>query len=209
MMTERPILFSAPMVRALLAGTKTQTRRIVKPQPDFMPDHGYRVGDALCCNGKPVMCPYGHPGNRLWVRETHVIVGPGSIGYGKIIDGQIARYRATEPDLSIVGGWSPSIYMPRWASRILLEIVAVRVKRLQDISEADAEAEGIETVLVSESDFRYVDYLRAGKRDIGDKEATCGSAVHSYATLWESINGRDSWAANPWVWVIEFKRVAP
>ena len=116
-------------------------------------------------------------------------------------------YRATENVDRLAERWRPSIHMPRWASRITLEITSVRVERLQDISEADAKAEGIETVRVSESDFRYLDYLRAGQIDIGDKEATCGSAVKSYRTLWESINGPGSWEANPWVWVISFRMV--
>jgi len=95
--------------------------------------------------------------------------------------------------------------MPRWASRISLEITGVRVEKLQDISEADAEAEGIKSVRVAESQYRYVDYLRLGKMD--EKEATVGTAIKSYATLWEAINGAGSWDANPWVWVVEFKRV--
>ena len=176
-MKERPILFSAPMVRAILAGTKTQTRRVVKPQPASVP--GYREGDALNCNGKPVMCPHGHTGDRIWVREAHVIVGPGDIGYGITVDHPVARYRATEPDLFVVGGWRPSIHMPRWASRITLEITGIRVERLNDISDDDAIAEGMA------NDDAWYDYMR----------------------LWEQINGPGSWEANPWVWVISFKRI--
>lgn len=206
-MTERPILFSAPMVRALLAGTKTQTRRVMKDQPPHQPE--VWQGSLNRAMTQPVMaaawdaddgshqclCPYGVPGDRLWVREAWMPVAH---------DTQPYRYRATNP--SYAGKWRPSIHMPRVASRITLEIVSVHVEQLQGISDADAEAEGIETVSVSETDVRYVNYLRADRAQY-PKEATCGRAVHSYATLWESINGPCSWASNPWVWVVEFKRV--
>ena len=174
---ERPILFSGPMVRAILDGRKTQTRRIVKPQPAAAPS----VNKAQYWVG----CPYGGVGTRLWVRETWRSISSGTREGG-------FDYRANDPSASGVGftAWKPSIHMPRVASRITLEITAVRVERLKDISAEDAKAEGISNVF---------DAVFLGKaRSV---EAAC------YATLWESINGEGSWAVNPWVWVVEFKKV--
>ncbi len=209
-MKERPIIFSAPMVRAILAGAKTQTRRVMKPQfaadavpaemPATDPIGGWVVGghsgvwwcDAAANPDDARLCPYGQPGDRLWVREAWAI--PHSCDHLKpstitVIDGgrtllaqRRVYYEATEG----LGGLRkrPSIYMPRWASRITLEVTGVRVERLQDISEADARAEGI------------------SRADCPDWHATT-----DYRALWESINGPSSWAANPWVWVVEFKRL--
>lgn len=185
-MKERPILFNAPMVRAILSGQKTQTRRGAKPVKH--PDLGnlYYPG-ALVLEREPQhvierACPYGQPGDRLRVRETHSYAPDHDepAGCARVLyaaDGE--RY----------GKLHPSIHMPRWASRILLEIVSVRVERLQDISEADAEAEGI-------------DFLRR----VPDADETL-TAKELYECLWESINGAGSWNANPWVWAIEFKRI--
>jgi hypothetical protein len=207
--TDRPILFSAPMVQALLAGTKTQTRRVVTPQPpDWVSCYNERLVDAhFWCehdrdddsmrhwpsyeHGLP--CPYGAPGDRLWVRETW---GPCDGG---------ACYRASERDgvLPDGGRWHPSIHMPRWASRITLEVTDVRVERLQDISEADAIADGVKhsqrAVSPSKADPCWWDYLQ--------DEPNYRNARDSYASLWEKINGAGSWDANPWVWVIEFRRI--
>lgn len=198
-MTERPILFSAPMVRAILTGTKTQTRRVVKPQPDFLPDHGYRVGDALCCNGKPVMCPFGHPGgDRLWVREAW--------GTCSVFDDVAPRdlppfapmkYYADGKIVGATAGYGlilkarPSIHMPRRFSRINLEITAVSVERLQGISEADAVAEG---------------WMKRPEVS-ADPHVHADAARDWYSDLWEQINGPGSWDANPWVWCLTFKRV--
>jgi hypothetical protein len=185
-MKERSILFSGPMVRAILAGTKTQTRRGVKrldvragmPQPE---------NDSLLS----LCSPYGQPGDRLWVRETWAWFGcerlPCEVlyradGHTKLYDGY--------------GRWRPSIHMPRWASRILLEITDVRVERLCDISEADARAEGIK-----------VDECGHAIRE--EDHVAWGGARSAFADLWASINGPDSWAANPWVWVISFRRGEP
>lgn len=209
-MKERPILFNTAMVRALLAGTKTQTRRLVKPprnRPAFvLLDHGngwwpYQSDDGeseLCDDGMehPYTCPYGKPGDRLWVREAFsgphcmdatdecVAVRPSKWGEGSRIwywaDGNPTHGDWTRP--------RPSIHMPRWASRILLEVTAVRVERLQDISEADAMAEGV------------------GALPIETRHATPKA---DFQFLWESINGAGSWNANPFVWVVEFKRVRP
>lgn len=215
-MAERPILFSAPMVRAILEGRKTQTRRVVKPprghelvelrsheaDPRFSGKHndpmswGYPYFDdgAPALLGQwPELCPYGAPGDRLWVRETFCGNCDDSLVYRATVDAdtdwnseEIAETR-----------WRPSIHMPRWASRIDLEVTGVRVERLRDINETDAIAEGIQPFgdgngyHVDEGRFYY------------------GTASGSYCSLWESINGAGSWNANPWVWVVEFKRVRP
>jgi len=192
-MKERPILFSAPMVRAILDGSKTQTRRAVKRIINT--DLGDCIKDV---DGLPSRldfapqnwecCPYGQPGDRLWVRETHLPKASGTI------------YRADYSEFEaaglggMYGGWKPSIFCKREHSRILLEIVSVRVERLQEISEADAIAEGI-----------AVDEIGHAIRE--DDDIAWGSAKGAYAELWERINGSGSWDANPWVWVIEFKRV--
>lgn len=206
-MKERPLLFSAPMVRALLAGTKTQTRRIVKPQPPtykpraawFEPGvMGWAPPEVPSQDWHRVRCPYGQPGDRLWVRET----------FAKI-DGQTqpwieTDYRATYThgdrlgdSLGIKKRWTPAIHMPRAASRITLEVTGVRVERLQDISEADARAEG--SPCVDEVTGREVLFPDASK---------CGTFKLGYRSVWEAINGPGSWDVNPWVWVIEFRRAS-
>ncbi len=185
-MKERPILFSAPMVRALLAGTKTQTRRIIKPQhlAFFNQDAAAMLSDW---NERPL--PYGQPGDRLWVRETWHDASSSLHS--------CALYRADGIDLHW-GKWAPSIHMPRWASRITLEITSVRVERLQEISIEDAKAEGAwgpdDSIVQKVADYFGTDIFSANPRK-------------AFQMLWESINGPDSWAANPWVWAIEFKRV--
>lgn len=212
-MKERGILFSAPMVRALLAGTKTQTRRTVKIQPpagttDVMTyhhpdprDHFYAWDEAKkeLLEDWCAPCPYGQPGDRLWVRETFTATR----------DGKTVLYKAdpayTDMPRNELGRdwpWSPSIHMPRRASRITLEIISVRVERLQDISEADALAEGVARLNPAGTPF-YLDYLTS---DASADNYTCMEAADSYHTLWESINGAGSWAVNPWVWVVEFQR---
>ena len=209
-MTDRPILFGAPMVRALLAGTKTQTRRVVKPQPrtvDEKPRHlpnewGF-WGGSYPDHGSAVRCPYGAPGDRLWVRETWALVDdrskPATTRSGVL-------YRATDRrERSFSGSekWRPSIHMPRWASRITLEVTGVRVERLQDISEEDAKAEGAAHRIAPGGDLSAVfDALP------GEEAAPIGYQAH-FRDLWESINGAESWAADPWVWVVSFRRVTP
>ena len=179
-MKERPILFSAPMVRALLAGTKTQTRRVIKPRhlAFFNQDAAAMLNDW---NERPL--PYGQPGDRLWVRETF-----GFSGSGYIPD---IHFRATNPEAPILGRWHPSIHMRRIDSRITLEITSVRVERLQEISADDARAEGCPDKPVPGAEQASVDLL----------------AKLWYHDLWEQINGPASWDANPWVWAIEFRRV--
>lgn len=184
-MREKPILFSGPMVRAILEGSKTQTRRVCKldvrggmPQPEF---------DSLLR-----YCPYGQPGDRLWVRETCWLYGRwevkgvrknGKPSWRFVLIGKRVRFDkpGTDESMAYWGGgegwsWRPSIHMPRWASRITLEITGVRVERLGEISESDARAEGVQSVA-------------------------------EFKELWASINGPGSWEANPWVWVVEFRRI--
>ncbi len=206
-MSERPILFSAPMIRAILAGTKTQTRRAVKPQPEH-PDVGKWLmlmlddeGEDLYLHGgallpRAIRCPYGKAGDRLWVRETFMHA-PADYCWQASVSvpsrPAVTTYRADVPGNSGGQGWSPSMHMPRWASRITLEITGVRVERLQDISEADAMAEGV--VECSNGVFD------------GGGPAMGPTAQHAYFRLWESIYGPDSWAENPFVWRIAFQRV--
>lgn len=184
-MKERPILFSSPMVRALLDGSKTQTRRIVKCFQHFAPAEVEYIDCVKDCDGLPSrvdmieddLCPYGQIGDQLWVRETFFHI-PDFHGE------DCTWYRADAPNL-FAGSWKPSIFMRRAYSRIKLEITGVRVERLNDCSEADAVAEGIQPIF---------------------QEIGVVSAKDQYIGLWESINGDGSWAKNPWVWVIEFKR---
>lgn len=218
-MKERPILFSVPMVRAILDGSKTQTRRIVKGQP---PAGTVRVGlyhhqdprdHFWAWNGQQILdwakhCPYGQPGDRLWVRETSglrvVRDGAGGTGERRV-------YRASDPDAvyataacgrTIPIRWIPSIHMPRAASRIDLLVKSVRVERLQDINEADCWAEGIEQVDGMLDDLAICNMAKHMDLSFEDPAPT-------FAALWESINGAGSWQANPWVWVVEFERIKP
>lgn len=210
-MTERPILFSAPMVRAILAGTKTQTRRVVRKQ--FAPDavvaevaatspEGWQVSghsglwwdDAGACLDDAVRCPYGIPGDQLWVRETW-----GLHAYGddtdwikgsctaEDLEDQVITYRADWGPLQQCCHWRPSIHMPRAASRISLEITSVRVERLRDISDDDLACEGLQEVIDAGVDHD-------------------GTPRDAWRALWSTINGHASWDANPWVWVVEFTR---
>lgn len=214
-MTERPILFNGAMVRALLDGRKTQTRRIVKPQfpIDAVPTEmcavtsegwqtsghsGFWCDDCDPNDEARVRCEFGVPGDRLWVRETFCR-----------IDGQTqpsieTDYRATYThgarlgdSLGIKKKWTPSIFMPRHASRITLEITNVRVERLQAINEIDAINEGIEK---TESGY----WSLYGQAEVDGTY----SARTSFRALWESINSPDAWNDNPWVWVVEFKRLS-
>lgn len=203
-MKERPILFSAPMVRAILDGKKTQTRRIVKPLPLRLnrETNSMEIDEEAMADGRIMrLNRFGQPGDRLWVRETW--------GYHPDYSESCRRvdYRA-DPGHTYDGHrWRPSIHMPRWASRISLEVVSVRVERLHDISEADALAEGIKRY-----SFRPDDGwpLCDGYTHLPDdgKCTLYPTAAEAYRELWESINGTGSWDANPWVWVIEFKKVA-
>jgi hypothetical protein len=200
-MKERPILFSAPMVRAILEGRKSQTRRACRGQRELSNIHDFRLDQ----------CPYGAPGDRLWVRETLQVTrhwrqvsyaaddatcyesetSPADERADQLID----RYGTFNFEES---RGVPSIHMPRWASRILLEVTDVRVERLQAISEADAIAEGVDGPMCAaiSTSSPWVNVV-----------APC--AVHTYAALWDSINGPGAWLANPWVWAITFRRLEP
>lgn len=189
-MKEKPILFSGPMVRAILEGRKTQTRRVVKRNASGRVElrgKQWHIEDPNAIKA----CPYGQPGERLWVKETHQWCECcGSVDYAADVN-RPNQCRSCDHSL---GKWRPSIFMFRRSSRITLEIVAVRVERLQEISEADAIAEGIER---SGSDWESYD----------KRFDRFMMAESSYRSLWESINGEGSWAANPWVWVVEFKKL--
>lgn len=194
-MIERPILFSAPMCNAILAGTKTQTRRVIADKwwVCLDPEDADDRAQAL------TMCPYGVAGDRLWVRETWGLLDT------EPADGpQRAHvfFRATNGDRRDLRyqRWRPSIHMPRWASRITLEVIGVRVERLQDISGKDACAEGIER-----HDDDGVTYY--GPLNRGHADPRVG-----FSWLWDAINGKRpgcSWETNPWVWCVAFRRVQP
>lgn len=222
MSKERPILFSGPMVRALLDGSKTQTRRALKVQPTHFNPVG--VPRRVVPSGGPsdvIRCPYGETGDRLWVRETfycdHCFYPEGTppscywngdkpraahtpeqIQKERADMLEAMYYRADgDPAFEAPEGptpWRPSIHMPRWASRITLEITSVRVERLQDISDADCVAEGCGALPAA-----------IGSRMTSNPGETIPRAM--FRALWESINGPASWAANPWVWAVEFRKL--
>lgn len=186
---ERPILFQDDLVRAILDGRKTETRRLVKPQPPMT--SGWSSHD-LSVGGRDYRCPYGKPGERLWVREAHWLTNArvwSGLPYthrqtiedghkGPIVLDEYCFFR-TGFDRSFFGRWRPSIHMPRWASRITLKVDEVRIERLQAIDQAGARAEG----------FNDVDSL---------------------AVVWDTINGKREgarWSDDPWVWVVRFHRV--
>ncbi|WP_438439236.1 hypothetical protein [Klebsiella quasipneumoniae] len=207
-MKERGMIFNSEMVLAILDGRKTQTRRPVK-----FPVHDKTLGCELSGNelagelsaGNYLNSAFGKPGDRIWVRETFCPVDDTQYGGEKWVDYRATpRYEASHPadwdsapnDAEALK-WRPSIHMPRWASRILLEITDVLVERLNAISEEDARAEGI---------------IDGGCLNCGEPEP-CGcanpepDATDAFAYLWQSIYGQENWNANPWVWVISFKRV--
>lgn len=217
-MKERPILFSAPMVLALLAGAKTQTRRVVSKDDAGALDASFFYADVTEfqeLSADPVAflglkSRYGMPGDRLWVKETWRAWEDPSDGFDFI------QFRADDAKVKvpnepwvcdhIVGkfdNWHPSIFMRRWMSRLTLEVTGVRVERLQEISEADAKAEGAEMYVTGHGTIAPAD-LQAEPGYWSDRLYRNG-----YESLWESINGAGSWARNPWVWAIEFRRVAP
>lgn len=298
-MKARPVLFSTPMISALLDGRKTQTRRVVKPQPQLVEDsstswelRGLKPGES--CIGYPLesapagarpfrtfafdritsgriayahsnfgasasrgqavrwgrkehnwsedevlrICPYGKPGDLLWVRETWApsykapkcqvayaadgrcfgIGGDGSGGWFGIFHGWLedSKYRGDRLGntlgRSLYQPWKSPLHMPRWASRLTLELTGVRVERLQDISEADASAEGIERRRITDAWGVERDawalpeqWAHAEGERRKPHEVSFALAQNAYGNLWNSINGPGSWDANPWVWAIEFK----
>lgn len=193
-MKEKPILFSGPMVQAIMAGRKTMTRRIVKPQPAAV-FHGvpFRRVHGHGEKPEPIDCPYGQPGDRLWVRETFGCIGR-SPKDGPPCKGEEAStcYKATDDVVPHIIKWRPSIHMPRWASRITLEVTEVRLERLQGITEEDCYLEGA---------------LRKPSKDSPFPHTFETVARATFMNLWESINGYGSWDENPWVWVVQFKKV--
>lgn len=248
MSRERPIIFSAPMVQALLEDRKTQTRRIVKPAPtgerrpliewshhlatacgDSSPDPEQLAAHSERLRGRifpftmddgslfSPACPYGVPGDLLWVRETwycdHFELQRGP--YREVPQArELLYYRATDavrPDSrecwtgfageTMTPPWKPAIHMPRWASRIRLTVTDIRIERLNDISEQDCIAEGIYN---GEYDPGLGDGGKPGWCYATDKFA--GTLKHAYELLWDSIHGEGSFAHNPWVWVVSFKR---
>jgi hypothetical protein len=224
-MKERPILFSAPMVRAILDARKTQTRRLVKkPSVIGIVENGGQPGYQLC--------PYGAPGDRLWVRETWQLFDPHPdadgdlfvVGADRMARGRRAPYVGVVNDRPIEwtacyradgelahpthgeARWKPGIHMPRWASRITLEITDVRVERLHDISRDDAIAEGARRFDDIPDPHPYGQGSRWSCEDPPNTEHCLGSPQMAFANLWSRINGAESWDANPWVWVVSFKR---
>jgi len=220
-MRERPILFSGAMVRAIIEGRKTQTRRVMKP----LPINAALIGNGIALIGvmatqgigDEIRCPYGFPGDRLWVRETWGVGTRPDPNEGWR-DG--IEYRADESYLSgsdllplrtvstpagitldqYKAGWHPSIHIPRWASRINLEITDVRVRRVAEISEEDARAEGAEP-------NEYANLRPDGELRDGPSVAYRAG----FHDLWDSINAKRGfgWATNPWCWCLTFKRVDP
>ena len=210
---ERPILFSAPMVRAILEGRKTVTRRVCKHQPSAN-------AHTTCASGNPmgawwetgkdiIRCPYGKPGDQLWVRETFIDLRGTGVEHRPDPDGPLQRYayaadcrpgsHSDEARKDFGLKYKPSIHMPRAACRILLEITDVRVERLQDISEEQAKAEGARL---------YTDHAELGDWwHVDGIETYSADPRKSFELLWSSVGGE--WEANPWVWVVELKRVTP
>lgn len=223
MSKDYPVFFNDEMVRAILDGRKTQTRRVIKLSHErgmLNPVVRGRNGEisSVSCRLAPTLCPFGQPGDRLWVRETWALLGnedgccvdwndnlckgdeklaariyrascerlPGDYGLWSIPDD--AYWKPHTENQKFEGAWRPSIHMPRWASRILLEITDVRVERLNSISEADAQAEGVTPAT---------------------HQITPPEAVYrvGFGDIWRSIYGEESWDADPWVWVVEFKHI--
>jgi hypothetical protein len=186
-MIERPILFSGPMVRALLAGTKTQTRRAVKGEPLRWLD-GDGFTPEFVALPENALCPQGQPSDRLWVREAwRTVAEADALPPRDLNAAHRVWYEADAPHQPGFGRRRPSMFMPRWASRITLEINGVRVERLQAISRGDAMQEGCPFPNMAQGD----------------------DPRRWYSQLWDSINGAGSWDANPWVWCVEFRLVTP
>lgn len=194
-MKERPILFSAPMVRAILEGRKTQTRRVINPQPTGRGSSDGKSETTLHYEllYGAIKCPFGQIGDQIWVRENYRTdrqvdsAKPSELSKGEPIlyeaDSVFRTYGCHPLEW---GKQRPSIFMPRWASRIQLEITGVRVERLQEISEEDAQAEGCDIAFDNEMSIGY---------------------FQSFQSLWTDINGAESWQSNPFVWVVEFRKL--
>jgi hypothetical protein len=232
--SEKPIIFSGPMVRAILDGKKTQTRRVVKPQPGALVINAGKVSAHAKPAWRwetqheqveaPFACPYGKPGDTMWVRETCDFCAGDE--FVPVADRRIV-YRADDEQAkpTTFGRWCSPIHMPRWASRLSLRITDVRVERLQEISEEDAKAEGVEPLDSDAPESRGpddFDYALCGNcgglrlytafRDGGAMPDTdcgqCDTHAKRFQWAWHSINGkRAPWASNPWVWVVSFERI--
>lgn len=202
-MKERPILFNSEMVRAVLDGRKTQTRRVMTEKHRIKGPVSKVLSifhTALLCFGKKTeryKCPYGKIGDQMWVRETFTTKDDD----GDPLHGII--YKASWKFESTGLKWTPSIFMPRWASRIQLEIIDIRIERVQDMSLSDARAEGIVQT--------YGDFFGNIPKWAGDieHEYVNRNSKENFSRLWNSINEKRgfSWESNPWVWVVEFKRI--
>jgi hypothetical protein len=243
-MKERPILFSAPMVKALLEGRKTQTRRVVKWKGadglnlDFSGLQASDIGPYWALQSRGMLscwterahayCPYGYPSDRLWVKEDFTFINADRerdlicIAYnadGESLPTRVDRIVTPEQFADFMGDERvkidpfkrrryPSMFMNRWASRITLEVTEVRVQRLQEISEEDCLAEGIESM---GGGYRSCEIIHTGRYK-GEPHPHSvvpnRTAKISYKELWESINGLGSWATNPWAWAITFKVAA-
>lgn len=199
-MKEKPILFNSEMVRAILRGDKLETRRVIKP-PFELHKNGYLTKPKGNQRLHPYECPYGEVGDQLWVRETFMLETEQGIPTGGII------YRATdkpEEDETPLK-WKPSIFMPREASRIQLEVTGIKIERLQEIDYTGAMREGIERSYDSSSHLWFKNYGKTG--DSNFKHVS--GAIKSFKSLWNSINEKRGfgWLKNPWVWVVEFKKI--
>lgn len=225
MRKEIPILFSTPMVQAILDGRKTMTRRAIKPQPDQEGSVSFMANPPLDWKGEwypwkwdtsegesiAKNCPYGHPGDIMWVRESFQ-------EYGGCIFFKADGPEINEGPLGCANKWKPSIHMPKSACRIWLEVINVRVERLHDITPGAACDEGIEYWNIDgesmeggelQADFKNYTWTEKKENDPNYNDRyfpTFANPVDSFRTLWQSINGFESWEANPWVWVIEFKQ---
>lgn len=208
---ERPILFSTPMVQGILSKVKRMTRRTkglerINETPESFECMGLTEYEGnLIANfilhrvaGFKIKCPYGKPGDRIWVREAW-----GKCNEKLVYAASVCSPKYDKPKY----GWKPSIHMPRVASRILLEITDIRVERLQYITEEDAIAEGVEHLHGVMGDYykHYSAHLHYSKEELKDGCPFTANARKSFSTLWESINGRESLLENPWVWVVSFK----
>ena len=218
-----PILFSTPMIQAIIEGRKTMTRRVMKPQPYPVKRHRKEIEEYFEWDASkkitdlPIqewvsLCPYGKVGDILWVRETFVDVVDND---GK----EVFIYKADDDfykdTIENWKGWQPSLFMPKAACRIFLKITDIRVERLNEIREEDAKKEGVEFTIADKEKFGcraqgmklYRNYER---KDNSLTSYPCNgfeNSIISFQTLWQSINGKESWDANPWVWVIVFERI--
>ncbi len=225
-MKEHPIIFGGPMIKTILEGSKTMTRRPIKLKDidencKWCHGKGYEYIDCQNelsgydyrrpCRCMMPRCPYGIPGDRLWVRESFWIAEMEGQGIGNqflVYDEEMDKEphpSKLRPTFDMKWGHNPSIHMPRWASRITLEVTEVRVKKLQQITEEDAKSEGVEIMQRPPSVGGGTQYLAPA---CGDRPSYWEySASTAFMYLWETIYGKDAWDNNPWVWVISFKKL--